>query len=429
MGKETKIGLTVILVLLVGLGVVVANRLSTPAEDPLASAATDPKEEKSDATTEKNEAKKDAVKVLPKSPKKTTVVASKDTSRASKGSSSVASRWSVASDKDNGAASAASLMPKPPTPVTASSRYGNTAGASQANALRPTSNPLYSASQTRGYTQGRTSPTAVNTAPAPPVPGGATIVSRNSQRVAQRGYGRAGSGGYSSDGYSSSGYSSSRYAGSGATTYAGRSTYGQGRSSATGPVQQYPAGQYSSTGRSGSSVTTTFGTQTRGENGEYEVQPNDNYWVISEKIYGSGSYFKALAEHNSRKYPKRNQLKIGDTIIAPSLSQLEETYPDLVPKPSRREIVQNRNATVSLTSQYSGGKTYVVEEGDTLSDIARYELGKASRWVEIYELNRNKLGKDFDYLVPGTSLVMPGDDVIQRSGDVLTRRPGAVYHR
>jgi len=136
-----------------------------------------------------------------------------------------------------------------------------------------------------------------------------------------------------------------------------------------------------------------------------------------------------LAEHNSRKYPKRNQLKIGDTIIAPSLSQLEETYPDLVPKPSRREIVQNRNATVSLTSQYSGGKTYVVEEGDTLSDIARYELGKASRWVEIYELNRNKLGKDFDYLVPGTSLVMPGDDVIQRSGDVLTRRPGAVYHR
>ena len=36
-------------------------------------------------------------------------------------------------------------------------------------------------------------------------------------------------------------------------------------------------------------------------------------------------------------------------------------------------------------------------EGDTLFNIARYELGKASRWVEIYEFNRDLLGKDFNY--------------------------------
>jgi hypothetical protein len=71
----------------------------------------------------------------------------------------------------------------------------------------------------------------------------------------------------------------------------------------------------------------------------------------------------------------------------------------------------------------------VVEEGDNLSDIARFELGKASRWVEIYELNRNRLGTDFDYLVPGTSLAMPGGGPGSDPGDTLTRRPRPVYQR
>jgi hypothetical protein len=34
-------------------------------------------------------------------------------------------------------------------------------------------------------------------------------------------------------------------------------------------------------------------------------------------------------------------------------------------------------------------------------------LGKASRWAEIYDLNRDTLGEDFDYLQPGTELAMP----------------------
>jgi nucleoid-associated protein YgaU len=48
-----------------------------------------------------------------------------------------------------------------------------------------------------------------------------------------------------------------------------------------------------------------------------------------------------------------------------------------------------------------------VEEGDTLYDIARYELGAGGRWPEIYQLNAESLGDDFDYLRPGTKLVLP----------------------
>ena len=46
-----------------------------------------------------------------------------------------------------------------------------------------------------------------------------------------------------------------------------------------------------------------------------------------------------------------------------------------------------------------------MQEGDTLSSIARNELGKVSRWAEIYQLNREALGKDYDYLTPGMRLV------------------------
>jgi len=55
----------------------------------------------------------------------------------------------------------------------------------------------------------------------------------------------------------------------------------------------------------------------------------------------------------------------------------------------------------------AGSKVHIVREGETLFDIARNELGKASHWAEIYRLNRERIGDDFDYLAPGTQLVLP----------------------
>ena len=49
----------------------------------------------------------------------------------------------------------------------------------------------------------------------------------------------------------------------------------------------------------------------------------------------------------------------------------------------------------------------MVQEGDTLFDIARSELGKASRWSEIYELNKATLGAQFDYVTPGMQIMLP----------------------
>jgi nucleoid-associated protein YgaU len=75
----------------------------------------------------------------------------------------------------------------------------------------------------------------------------------------------------------------------------------------------------------------------------------------------------------------------------------------------------------------TAGRTYTVAEGETLFDIARTELGKAARWVEIYDLNADALGSNIDNLRAGTQIVLPGDD--GRQTDPLTRRAAAEYRK
>ncbi len=162
-----------------------------------------------------------------------------------------------------------------------------------------------------------------------------------------------------------------------------------------------------------------------GKEGKYVVQPNDNYWVISQKLYGTGAYFRALAHHNRSAVPNENQLPVGQQIAAPDAGELERAYPDLCPKPEHRTAAQKRTSLVSSPSRVGTGRVYVVQKGDTLYDIAKYELGKPSRWVEIIKLNRDLLGGQIDYLTPGMKLVLPDDE----SAGTVTRRSDPVYQR
>ena len=52
-------------------------------------------------------------------------------------------------------------------------------------------------------------------------------------------------------------------------------------------------------------------------------------------------------------------------------------------------------------------KTHTVEKGENLSVIAEQELGSQSRWKEIYELNKELIGKDPDLIHPGQVLKVP----------------------
>jgi nucleoid-associated protein YgaU len=120
-------------------------------------------------------------------------------------------------------------------------------------------------------------------------------------------------------------------------------------------------------------------------------------------------------------------LDVGKQIETPDAAELERLYPNLCPKPEHRDAIKHRASAAGTTGRSAGATVYVVQEGDTLFDIARYELGKAARWAEIYQLNRDRLGTDFDYLTPGLELVMPAKVVASdQPVGTMTQRSGAM---
>ena len=112
--------------------------------------------------------------------------------------------------------------------------------------------------------------------------------------------------------------------------------------------------------------------------GKYTAQPNDNFYTISRKVYGAGAYFRALAKFNADKYPTASQIRIGDIVQTPPVDTLEGRYPELCPKPEHRDAAKKRSQALAKRS-LAGRRIYVVQEGDNLFDIARFELGARAR--------------------------------------------------
>lgn len=53
-------------------------------------------------------------------------------------------------------------------------------------------------------------------------------------------------------------------------------------------------------------------------------------------------------------------------------------------------------------------RTITVQQGDSLSKIAKREYGDADKWHAIYEANRDKI-KDPDKIFPGEVLTLPAN--------------------
>ena len=63
-------------------------------------------------------------------------------------------------------------------------------------------------------------------------------------------------------------------------------------------------------------------------------------------------------------------------------------------------------ASVDSTEEMVGGTTYTIEKGDTLSKIAKEQLGHASAWKQIFEANRDVID-DPDRIFPGQVIKLP----------------------
>ncbi|MGY8748714.1 MAG: hypothetical protein ACKVHR_11765 [Pirellulales bacterium] len=128
----------------------------------------------------------------------------------------------------------------------------------------------------------------------------------------------------------------------------------------------------------------------------YKTQTGDTYWSVSEKAYQDGRYFRALFRYNQSMHADY-ELIPGLELITPAKSELEERWPEECPIATK--------AMPPTTTKGSGGSTayHVTSNGDTLFEIARQKLNQASRFVELYQLNPNKVGNNVqpDSPLPG----------------------------
>jgi beta-lactamase regulating signal transducer with metallopeptidase domain len=122
-------------------------------------------------------------------------------------------------------------------------------------------------------------------------------------------------------------------------------------------------------------------------------------------------------EETSREAAELIRRKLGDA--AKDLSEEEKTQVNGVHLPPSAPAHSPDTGSGARTTD-DATRTYEVRRGETVYEIARQELGRVSRWREILELNREKLGGDIDAIEPGMKLVMPARDAVvkvQRDSD------------
>ncbi len=140
-------------------------------------------------------------------------------------------------------------------------------------------------------------------------------------------------------------------------------------------------------------------TSTPGFPKTHQVVEGDSLWKLAETYYQRPSLFTLILQHNP-KLGDGSELRIGDQlkIPAPPAAVASAVKKNASSKPttassSRRE-----------TTAQNGFRTHVIEDGDTLYDLAEEYLGSGQRWTDIQKANP---GLDPSRLTIGKQIRVP----------------------
>jgi len=129
----------------------------------------------------------------------------------------------------------------------------------------------------------------------------------------------------------------------------------------------------------------------------HDVRPGETLSRICAAYYGEASLARQLARYNDLTNP--NMLQAGRRLRIPPAHVLHGGTPSAV------SAARTTPASTS-TARTSPERTYVVQPGETLSEIAQRELGTAKKWRALYKHNARVID-DPDRLLAGTTLRIP----------------------
>ncbi|MEM1210801.1 MAG: LysM peptidoglycan-binding domain-containing protein [Planctomycetota bacterium] len=129
----------------------------------------------------------------------------------------------------------------------------------------------------------------------------------------------------------------------------------------------------------------------------YTVQPRDNFWVIADRLYGDSKYWSVIAKANPAIDPTK--IQPGDELRLPTRQQLADFDASAEPPP--------------VPTAPTGGRTYTVRAGDSLTLISQRVYGSARYFRRIHAANRQLIGESPDNIREGMVLKLP---IIDTSG-------------
>jgi len=118
----------------------------------------------------------------------------------------------------------------------------------------------------------------------------------------------------------------------------------------------------------------------------YNVVSGDTLGEIAHKLLGSAKYASRIAALNNINDPR--SLQLGRTLRIPDIAATKVN-----PLAVQSEIPANTTI-------------HVIQDGETLSDIAEDYLGSPHRWRAIWDANKSSISNP-DRLVVGKSIVIP----------------------
>jgi nucleoid-associated protein YgaU len=130
-----------------------------------------------------------------------------------------------------------------------------------------------------------------------------------------------------------------------------------------------------------------------------DAMPGEGVRIEEVKQDGSKLYIRAVAPSDQAKN------KVWDLIKSSNPQFASDLVADIkVQAPAGGAVSAGPGGPATAAS--GGQKTYTVKAGDSLSKIAKEHYGESSKYMQIFEANKNIL-KDPDKIQPGQVLVIP----------------------